>query len=195
MMKRTARLMLALPAVLLTATPALAKEGSLPQLDPTWYASQVFWLAVHFIALYIIAAKLILPRIAESLGRRESRISTDLQQADHLQKEATEARTSYEKALAEARASAQAVRDQTLATAAAEQAKAEQALAAELAHKATAANEKIAQASAAVRTRMRDVAAEASAEIVAKLTGGIADKTAIDAALSRILDARLKEVA
>ncbi len=196
MMTRAAKPTLALIAALLFAAPAAAKEGAgLPQLDPTWYASQVFWLAVHFIVLYFIAAKLILPRIAESLNRREGRIANDLEQADRLQKEATEARTSYEKSLTEARASAQAVREQTLAAVALEQTKAEQKLAEELAQKAIAANEKIAQASAGVRARMRDVAADASADIVAKLTGQPADKSAIDAALSRILDARLKEVA
>lgn len=195
-MKTTARLSLIGIALLSFSLPAkAAEEGGLPQFDPTWFASQVFWLAVHFIALYIIAAKLILPRLAKSLGNREQRISGDLEQADRLQKEATEARTSYEKVLAEARTSAQAVREQTLAQAAAEQAKAEQKLADELAKKSAEANEKIAQASAAVRARMRDVAAEASAEIVAKLTGSAADKPSIDAALSRILDARLKEVA
>jgi len=196
MMTRAAKPTLALIAALLFAAPAAANESAgLPQLDPTWYASQVFWLAVHFIALYFIAAKLILPRIAESLNRREGRITNDLEQADRLQKEATEARTSYEKSLTEARASAQAVREQTLAAVAAEQTKAEQKLAEELAQKAITANEKIAQASAGVRARMRDVAADASADIVAKLTGQPADKSAIDAALSPILDARLKEVA
>lgn len=196
MMTRAAKPTLALITALLLAAPAAAKESAgLPQLDPTWFASQVFWLAVHFIALYFIAAKLILPRIAESLNRREGRIANDLEQADRLQKEATEARTSYEKSLTAARASAQAVREETLATVAAEQTKAEQKLAEELAQKAITANEKIAQASAGVRARMRDVAADASADIVAKLTGAPADKSAIDAALSRILDARLKEVA
>lgn len=195
MMKRIARPALAAVAFLSFVTPAVAKEGGLPQLNPEWFASQVFWLAVHFIALYIIAAKLILPRLAKSLGNREQRISGDIEQADRLQKQATEARTSYEKALAEARTSAQAVREQTLAQAAADQAKAEQKLAEELAQKAVAANEKIAQASAAVRGHIRDVAAEASAEIVAKLTGSTADKAAIDTALSRLLDAQLKEVA
>lgn len=194
-MKLTARLTLTGITALLLAAPAAASEGGLPQLDPQWFASQVFWLAVHFVVLYFIAAKLILPRIAESLGRREGRIAGDLDQADRLQKEATVARAEYEKVLAQARAEAQTAREQSAAAAAVDNAKAEQALAAELATKAIAANQRIADASAGVRARMRDVAAEASAEILTKITGTAADKQAIDSALSRILDARLKEVA
>lgn len=184
--------------LLLTAMPAMAADphaqAGLPQLDPTWFASQVFWLVIHFAALYLIALKLILPRIAASLERRAGRIAGDIEQADKLHKEASTSRTAYEAALADARKAAHAAREQSAVQAADEQAKAEHKLAAELAARAVAANERIAKASAELQGRMSEVAGEAALEIITRL-GGIADKAAVDAALSKILDSRLKEVA
>lgn len=181
--------------LLLLAAPAAAKQGGLPQLDHSWYASQIFWLVVHFIALYFIASKLILPRVAAVLDRRESRIANDLDQADRLNKEATAAKQAYDQALSGARAQAQAAREQAMVAANSERTLAEQKLADELAAKAVAANERISQASAAMRTRMRDVAAEAAADIVQKVAGINADKAQLDAALARILDQRQQEAA
>ena len=46
-----------------------------------------------------------------------------------------------------------------------------------------------------MRARMRDVAAEATMEIVARLSGVAVDRPAVDAALGKLLDSQLKEVA
>jgi F-type H+-transporting ATPase subunit b len=181
--------------LVLGATPAVASKGGLPQLDPTWFASQVFWLLIHFVVLYLIASKLILPRIAAVLDRRESRIANDLDQADRLNKEATLARQAYDQALQDARSKAQAAREAARVQALAERTKAEQKLADELAAKAVAAQERIAQASEAMRARMRDVAAEVATDIMHKVAGIQADRGMVDAALSRILDQRRQEAA
>lgn len=183
-------------AALTLPSLALANEGGgLPQLDPTWYASEIFWLAAHFVVLYLIASKLILPRIAEALDRRESRISGDLEIAGSLEKESAAVRANHEASLSGARTEAQTTRESALAAALADQVAAEKQLGEELARRALAAQERINQASAAMRTRMRDVAAEAAIEIVARVGGTTIDRPSVDAALSRLLDGQLKEVA
>lgn len=194
MMKRTARLGLA-GCLSLLATRAVAAEGGLPQLDHTWYASQVFWLAVHFVALLLIARYLILPTIARALDQREQRIAADLGQAEEMQKDAQKARLAYDAALAGARTKAQELRASSAVQAATERVQAEQKLAEDLAVRAAAAGDRIAKASAAMRSKVRDVAAEAGQDIVSKIAGLSVDRATFDAALGRILDQRLKEVA
>ena len=77
--------------------------GGMPQLDPTSYPSQLFWLTVTFLMLYVVLARFILPRIYHVLETRQERITHDLDRAESFKEEAQEARKSYEAALAEAR--------------------------------------------------------------------------------------------
>ena len=46
----------------------LAAEAGMPQLDPTYWASQAFWLILVFSILYISIAKFYLPKIKDNLG-------------------------------------------------------------------------------------------------------------------------------
>jgi F-type H+-transporting ATPase subunit b len=75
----------------------------LPQLDVQTYASQIFWLIISFIVLYLLVAKVAMPRISEVLEERQERIEDDLDKADTLKKEAYVVRAEYEKALMLAR--------------------------------------------------------------------------------------------
>jgi F-type H+-transporting ATPase subunit b len=194
MMKRPSFALAALAAVTLPSL-AQASEGGLPQLNPEWFASQIFWLAVHFAVLYVVATTLILPRIAQALDRRDTKVSGDLETADKLGKEASALKTAHEASLSSARTEAQAARAATVAATLADQVAAEKKLGEELARQALAAQERINQASAAMRARMRDVAAEATMDIVTRLSGVAVDRSAVDAALGRLLDSQLKEVA
>ena len=58
-----------------------AAEAGMPQLDPTYWASQVFWLIVVFTILYISIAKFYLPKIKNNLDNRENKIKEDLDSA------------------------------------------------------------------------------------------------------------------
>lgn len=75
----------------------------MPQLDPTYYASQVFWLIVTFLVLYFVMARAVLPRIREVLQDRQNRITMDLERAEHMRQEAEAAKLDYLNSLDEAR--------------------------------------------------------------------------------------------
>ncbi len=77
--------------------------GGLPQLDPTWYPSQIFWLLAVFGTLYFIFAKTVLPQISATLENRHSHIQNDLDSAQTLKDQAEEIHAAYEKILNEAR--------------------------------------------------------------------------------------------
>ena len=74
---------------LLIATLALrsdlfAAEAGMPHLDPTYWASQAFWLILIFAVLYISVAKFYLPKIKNNLDNRENKIKEDLDAANRF---------------------------------------------------------------------------------------------------------------
>jgi F-type H+-transporting ATPase subunit b len=66
-----------------------AAEAGMPQLDPTYWASQTFWLILVFTILYISIEKFYLPKIKNNLDNRENQIKEDLEAANKF-KEASE---------------------------------------------------------------------------------------------------------
>jgi len=67
-----------------TKTDLFAAEAGMPQLDPTYWASQAFWLILVFSILYISIAKFFLPKIKKNLDDRENKIKEDLDEANNL---------------------------------------------------------------------------------------------------------------
>ena len=62
-------------------TDLYTAEVGMPQLDPTYWASQAFWLILVFVVLYISVSKFYLPKIKENLNNRENKIKEDLENA------------------------------------------------------------------------------------------------------------------
>jgi len=71
-------------AILAIQTNLFAAEAGMPQLDPTYWASQAFWLILVFTVLYISIAKLYLPKIKNNLDNRENKIKEDLNDANNF---------------------------------------------------------------------------------------------------------------
>ena len=69
----------------------LAAEAGMPQLDPTYWASQAFWLILVFAILYVSISKFYLPKIKDNLDNRENKIKEDLENANNF-KEQSEAK-------------------------------------------------------------------------------------------------------
>ena len=80
----------------------------MPQFETAapFFWSQVFWLIVAFVVLYLLMSKIALPRIAEVLEERQDKIDDDLAKAEKLKNEAEQVLAEYEKAIADARSSA-----------------------------------------------------------------------------------------
>jgi F-type H+-transporting ATPase subunit b len=162
----------------------------MPQLDFSTFPSQIFWLAITFTVLYLLMAKLILPKIESVIGQRESRIEGDLQQASRMQGEAEAMLAAYEKALAEARRQAQAKMKETTdrlnAIAAERQAEAGKMIAERLA----AAERRIAEEKARAMASLRDIAVEVAQAATSRLVGSAVDGTRAGAAVDAVLKER-----
>ncbi len=74
----------------------------MPQLDITTYTSQLFWLCICFFSMYFIMAKIIIPRIADIIDQRQSKIDDYINKAMEIKKQAEESLEKYQNALAQA---------------------------------------------------------------------------------------------
>ena len=59
-----------------------AESGGMPQLNPEFWISQIFWLTLTFGILYIILAQIILPKISANLELRKSQIQENIEAAE-----------------------------------------------------------------------------------------------------------------
>ena len=85
------------------------KKAGLPQLNPKWYVSQIFWLAIMFFAMYLPFRFKVLPDLSSVIERRREQIEGDLIAARNLKQEAEDVHASYEKILKDAREEASAL--------------------------------------------------------------------------------------
>ena len=74
-----------------------AESGGMPQLNPEFWISQIFWLAITFGVLYVVLSKLILPKISANLEIRKSQIVENIEAADKQRKESELKIEEYEK--------------------------------------------------------------------------------------------------
>ncbi len=80
-----------------------AESGGMPQLDPEYWISQIFWLVITFGLLFVILSKLILPGISKNLENRKSQIVENIETADKQRSESDKLNKEYEKVILESR--------------------------------------------------------------------------------------------
>jgi F-type H+-transporting ATPase subunit b len=152
-----------------TLVEAPAEHTVFPPFDSTTFPSQLLWLAITFVLLYYLMAKVALPRIAGILEDRRDRIASDLDLAESLKKDSEAALEGYEKALADARARANTIaegaRDSARQAAAAKRS----AIEASLAEKLEAAEGRIGEIKAKALADVGEIAVEATETLVASL--------------------------
>ncbi len=68
-------------STLLMGENLIAAEAGMPQLDPQYWASQVFWLIIIFLLIYLLIAKIFIPKIKSNIDVREDKIRKDLEEA------------------------------------------------------------------------------------------------------------------
>lgn len=74
----------------------------MPQLDPTWFVSQLFWLCICFFTMLFIFGKIFAPKINDILAQRQHKIDDYLVKAHQIKEQAEASLKKYQEALAKA---------------------------------------------------------------------------------------------
>ncbi|MBC8013292.1 MAG: F0F1 ATP synthase subunit B' [Methyloceanibacter sp.] len=159
----------------------------MPQLDVNDFAPQLIWLAISFILLYLIMSRLALPRVGSILDERAGRIAGDLATAAKLREETAQAIADYEKALADAKARAQAIarkaREEIAADVEARRAESDALNAGRLAD----AEKRITALKESALTHVGEIAIETAEALVARLLGKPVDRKELQVAVNEAL--------
>ena len=158
-----------------------------PPFEKETFASQLIWLAVFFIALYVMMSRLIIPRIGGIIAAREDHIAGDLAEAGQLKTKSDEALANYEKALADARNRAHAIANETREQHAAEAEAQRKTLEEKLNAKLSDAEKTIAGTKQAAMANVRSIATDAAKAIVERLIGTAPADKAVDDAIADTL--------
>lgn len=171
-----------------TSTTATAghegKSGGLPQFRFEYWGGQIVWLLIVFAILYVLLAKVFVPRLRGIQDTRAKTIADAVEQARKVQAEAD--------AQAEAaKAEIESARAQARRLAAEAKAKAQAEMAASQAAEDARLNAQLEEAEARIRgmrdqamTNVRGIAADTAEAMVAKLTGKAASRAEVEAALA-----------
>ena len=86
-----------------------SESGGMPQLDPEFWISQIFWLTISFGFLFIFLSKFVLPRISENLENRKSQILENIEMAENHREESEAKVKEYEKIIEDSRLKAKGI--------------------------------------------------------------------------------------
>jgi F-type H+-transporting ATPase subunit b len=168
-------------AVLVASGTAMAKEGSggMPQLDYHSFAPQLVWLAIAFLALYLVMSRLAVPAISDTIERRQGKIQGDLDAAEKANEDTRNLIAAYEKRLADTREEARKLmRERGEADSAAAAARFS-ALHDKLNAQIAEAEKRIAAQRDDVMAGLENMAKDIGLEVYAKLAGQPADQAAL----------------
>lgn len=162
----------------------------MPQFEPTWFASQIFWLVIVFYLFYRLLKARVIPGVANVLQERDARIQSDLELAQRRRDELEEMRAAYEANLAQSRADAQAELASAQARMAQKQAAALDEVSKELATQAAEAERRINAEKDAALSDLRSVAVDVALAASSRLGSGSVEASRIEAAVDASMEAR-----
>ena len=80
-----------------------AESGGMPQLNPEFWLSQIFWLTLTFGILYVFLSKIILPKISANLESRKSEIQENIEAAENQRQKSESKLLEYNKMLSKSK--------------------------------------------------------------------------------------------
>jgi F-type H+-transporting ATPase subunit b len=161
-------------------------KHAFPPFETQHFPSQLFWLALTFILLYLLMSRVALPRVAGIFAERSKRVSDDLAAAHRFKEQSEAANAAYQKSLADARAHAQGIANQTHERQTAEAEATNKTLEAQLHEKLAAAEQSIAATRAAAMGNVGAIATETAAAIVERLIGTAPNAQDVAAAIGEL---------
>ena len=166
---------------------AFGSDAGMPQLNPEFWAAQVFWLILIFSILYLVIWKIFLPKINYSIENRKSRIVNDLDEAQKLKESAEKKLKEYNKIIENSKQEAKKIIED-------ERKKLDQ----DIENKKKDFNNQIAKEITAVEKEIKDlkktslsniskIASETSAELMKKIINTEVNKSNVSAVVDDII--------
>jgi F-type H+-transporting ATPase subunit b len=167
--------------------PPSEHGGGFPPFQKDTFASQLIWITLAFVALYLLMSRVALPRIGSIIEDRRQRIASDFAEAERLKAESDAASVAYEKSLADARGRAQALANETREREAKAAESARKALDAKLNAQIGEAEKTIAARRSAAMVNVKGIAVDAAVAIVERLIGAAPASREVEAAVVDVL--------
>ena len=165
----------------LTIEVFAAESRGMPQLDPEFWISQIFWLTLTFGALYLILSKLILPKISANLEFRKSQIQENIGAAEK-QRESSESKLKeYDEIILKSKLKAQVILKDTREKVLREINSKKEVLDKQIEEEIKKAEKEIEKLKKDAPEKINKIAIETSSELLKKLIGAEVNNSSISA--------------
>ena len=158
-----------------------AESGGMPQLNPEFWISQIFWLTLTFGILYLVLSKLILPKISANLESRKSQILENIEAAEKQREDSETKLKEYEEIIAKNRLDAKTIFSQAREKALKDINAKREVLDKQIDDEINKAEEEIKTLRKSAPDKINKIAIETSSELVQKLIGAEVNNSSISA--------------
>ena len=158
-----------------------AESGGMPQLNPEFWFSQIFWLTITFGILYVVLSKLILPKISLNLELRKSQIQDNIEAAEK-QRENSEAKLKeFDDIIAKSKLTAKKIYQEARENALGEINLKRETLDKQINEEINKAEQEIKILKKSAPEKINKIAIESTSELVKKLIGAEVNNSSISA--------------
>jgi F-type H+-transporting ATPase subunit b len=158
-----------------------AESGGMPQLNPEFWISQIFWLTLTFGILYLVLSKLILPKIGENLESRKSKILENIEAAEKQREESEAKLEEYEGIISKSKLEAKAIFNQAREKALKDVNAKKEVLDKQIDEEISKAEEEINTLHNSAPDKINKIAIETSSKLLQKLIGADVNNSSISA--------------
>jgi len=158
-----------------------AESGGMPQLNPEFWISQIFWLTLTFGILYIILSKLILPKISDNLESRKSQILENVEAADKQRQNSEEKLREYEEIVSKSKMEAKSIFNQAREKALKDIGAKKEVLDKQIDDEIGKVEQEIKELQSGAAVKINKIAIETSSELIQKLIGAEVNGSSIAA--------------
>tara|TARA_B110000014_G_C19831035_1_gene430975 strand:+ start:92 stop:682 length:591 start_codon:yes stop_codon:yes gene_type:complete len=168
--------------IFVTAQAAQSSEtGGMPQLDPKFWVSQIFWLVITFGILFIVLSKFILPKISNNLETRKSQILENIEIAEKQREDSEKKIKEFDKIILDSKINAKNFFNDTRQKVLEDINKKRAALEKDIDSEISAAEQEINQLKKSSHNKITKIAIETSSDLVKHLIGEEVNNSSISA--------------
>ena len=160
----------------------------MPQLELEYFAPQIIWLVISFTVLWLLMAKLALPRIGLILEERQKRISDNLAMAENLKMDSDAEIEAYETAISEGKEQARIIISEAIKSSANEAEKQTQELNVSISKMLKEAEDRIESAKSKAVKNIESSAVEITSDIIERLTDKEFQETEVKGAVETAIN-------